>query len=606
MAESQGTRDGGDVHTQGHADGHGHGHGGFHGPKCWVLCAILGAIVGYVVTQLFPARFAEHGEHGGSAHVRVMQIEPSGEKFERLVDQTKVPWVDEPGSGVPAEKKTGDDEHAAEGDVHAEAHGGGHGAGHGPKPVIPLALCLPFAMLLGSIAIMPFINAKFWHAHYPDFAFFLGAGVLTYYLVEFGGYGQHAMLHAGIEYYAFIALVGGLFVASGGILVDVRSRGRATTNTLLLAIGAVIANIVGTTGASMLLIRPFLRMNEGRMRPLHAVFFIFIVSNCGGCLTPIGDPPLYLGFLKGVPFSWTLSNLWPMWLTVNTMLLVMFFLWDRSVGRADLRVQVDAKKGTFEVHERHFDEDKPGEEARGPLIVGWPSLGFVALLVLGVFIDPLVKKTMPGSALSAWPIGATFQLVMAVCAYVCARDSIRRANGFNFEPVKEVGFLFAGIFLTMAPALGYLEANAGALGIESPTQFYYATGLLSGVLDNAPTYASFLQAALGVLHLPMSAEGIAEFLRCSFDVVHTSGGSVEHVRFDGRVLLEAISLGAVFFGAMTYIGNGPNFMVKSIVDSAYAKGDGKGVRMPSFFAYHLYALAILLPVLVLNWLIWIR
>ena len=570
---------------------HAPAHKGFHGPKCWVLAAILGALVGWALTFVFPAQAKPPADaaHAASGHARVavVQIEPDGTMLERLADQTTRPWVEDQPDAPDAPESP---------DAHAPEAGGSHGTSHAHAPVIPLILCLPFALLLASIAVMPFINLHFWHHHYPDFAFFLGSGVLVYYLVAFDSYGAHTMLHVGAEYFAFIALVGGLFVASGGILVDIRSRGTPRSNTLLLAAGAVLANIVGTTGASMLLIRPFLRMNEGRLRPLHVLFFIFIVSNCGGCLTPIGDPPLYLGFLKGVPFEWTLTHLWPMWLTTNGMLLVMFAVYDANSFKPSLH----------DGRERLFDPSH-----RSPLIVGRPALIVLLLIVACVFIDPLLKRFVPGPPLVGFPVGATIQVVLAFAAYFVSRPSIRHSNGFTFDPVKEVGFLFVGIFLTMAPALGYLEANSSKLGLESPTQYYFATGSLSALLDNAPTYASFLQAALGVLHIPLSPEGIETFIRCTFDIVHTGDGAeAVHVRFHGQTLLEAISLGAVFFGAMTYIGNGPNFMVKSIVDAAAAKdrqtGSGEGVQMPSFFGYLGWAMVILLPVLVLNWLIWVR
>jgi Na+/H+ antiporter NhaD/arsenite permease-like protein len=214
-------------------------------------------------------------------------------------------------------------------------------------------------------------------------------------------------------------------------------------------------------------------------------------------------------------------------------------------------------------------------------------------MVGGVFIDPMLKKF---AGIEGIPIGATFQILVAIAAYRVANPDIHEDNDFTFHPVKEVGLLFAGIFLTMMPALGYLAANAGSLGMETPTQFYYFTGGLSAVLDNAPTYLNFTQAALGVLHLPLDAEGIHRFIANEYEVVH-SGADVVHFR--GAALLEAISLAAVFFGAMTYIGNGPNFMVKSIADAA-------GVRMPSFFAYLGYACVILLPVLVVVWLVFVR
>jgi Na+/H+ antiporter NhaD/arsenite permease-like protein len=438
----------------------------------------------------------------------------------------------------------------------------------------PLWLCLPFALLLLTIAVAPIVAPRFWHSKYPAVAFLLGGSILGFYLFGFGGptgRGGGAMLHAAVEYYAFIALVGGLYVASGGILVHIRSQATPLRNTALLAAGAVLANLLGTTGASVLLIRPFMRMNRGRLRPFHVVMFIFIVSNCGGALTPVGDPPLYLGFLKGVPFTWPTTTLWPMWLLVNGCLLGMFYIADTRLprGRAD-------------------DQPDPGS---GVLVVsGLPSMLCLLLLVAGVFIDPILARAGV-KALAHIPVGATFQIVMAVLAYRLSADDHHDANQFSLEPVREVAVLFAGIFLTMVPALEYLRIHAAQLGLHSPTQFYFLTGGLSAVLDNAPTYVSFLQAALGASDLPMNAEGIRQLQQ-----------------LNGPNLLVGISLGAVFFGALTYIGNGPNFMVRSIVASTHERsGDsGLGTRPPSFFGYSLYALAILLPVLVLNWLLFIR
>ncbi len=555
------------------------GHAGFHGPRCWALSALIGLVVGIVGGVLLPGQTAgTPASHGPATEAaRVVQINPDGSKVERLVDGTTIPV----GSIAPAP-----------GNAPTAPPAGAHGA-----PAIPLWLCIPFGLLLLGIATLPLLAGKFWHAHYPDVAFFLGASVLGYYLSAMGASGRHDMLHAGLEYYAFIALVGGLYVASGGILVDIRDRATPLRNTLLLAVGAVLANILGTTGASVLLIRPFMRMNRGRLRPIHVVFFIFIVSNCGGCLTPVGDPPLYLGYLKGVPFEWTLTHLWPMWLLVNGLLLAAFFVMDTRIpaAGADLPAQ------------RIFDPS-----GRSPKVVtGGAPVFCLILLVAGVFVDPLLKRAGV-KAVEGLPIGATFQIAMAVLAYLLARPSIHNSNQFTFEPVKEVAFLFAGIFLTMAPALGYLQANAGSLGLETPTQYYFLTGGLSAGLDNAPTYLSFLQAATATLHLPMSPEGLHQFIASTFELSH---GSAAAVVFKGQTLLEGIALGAVFFGAMTYIGNGPNFMVKSIVDAARAEalrpdaapGQKRlGTAMPSFLGYLLYSVLILLPVLVVNWLVFIR
>jgi len=459
-------------------------------------------------------------------------------------------------------------------------HAGGHGdaalaepaheqaehAAHGPSPEIPLWLVAPFALLLASIALMPFINAHFWHHHYPDFAFLLGGLVAGYYLVAFGqpgylqgeSYGAHKLLHTGLEYYSFIALIGGLFVASGGVHIEVRGQGGPVVNTLLLAVGAVLANIMGTTGASVLLIRPFMRVNRGRLCPIHIVMFIFIVSNCGGALTPIGDPPLYLGFLKGIPFEWTLVHLWPMWATCIGMLLAIFFVIDSRISQVDPYPHPGTRTG---VH-----------------VTGVPAMIALALIIGGVFIDPLLKRHL---GLEGVPIGPTFQILVAAAAYAVADRQIHEANEFTFGPVQEVALLFIGIFTTMAPALGYLAAHGEALGLDSPAAFYFGTGALSAVLDNAPTYLNFLQVSFGESEI--NAETVHAYLAMA----------------SGVDSLTAISLGAVFFGAMTYIGNGPNFMVKAIAEAS-------GLKMPLFFGYVLRAAVILLPVLVAVWAIFLR
>lgn len=436
-------------------------------------------------------------------------------------------------------------------------------AGH---PHVGLALVAPFALLLVLIAAMPLIHARFWHAYFPDAAFFLGAIVVGYYAAGYGHHGREQLLHAAQEYYSFIALVGGLYVVSGGVLTDIRGQGRPWSNTAILAVGALAANLVGTTGASVLLIRPFIRFNRGRLRPMHVVFFIFIVSNCGGCLTPIGDPPLYLGYLKGVPFAWTLTHLPLNWLITVGPLLAMFFVMDSCFQRAHSRRNV-----------QHTDAPEPQLHRRphGPPITLQGRTGMVCLvlIVLGVFIDPVLRRT---GWTGHFPVGATFQIIVAAVAYLASDRALYRANEFSFFPVKEVGLLFLGIFATMVPALAYLAAHGPALNVRTPTQFYFLTGLLSAVLDNAPTYMNFLQLAVGD----------AELTRETIGARLLTG--------EGARLLAAISTGAVFFGAMTYIGNGPNFMVRAIAESA-------GVKMPSFLGYLLRAGTVLLPVLVLHW-----
>ncbi len=484
--------------------GHAAGHGGWHGPRAWVVSAAGGGLAGWFVSFAVPATWNADGV----------------------------------------------------------------------TPIVGVWLVMPFAVLLASIALGPFLAPRFWHRHYPDVSLALGGLVAGYFLGGFGvagydhglSYGAYTMWHAAMEYYSFIALVGGLFLISGGIVVDLRGRGGPMLNTLLLAAGAVLANVIGTTGASVLLVRPFIRGNAGRLAPMHVVFFIFIVSNCGGSLTPIGDPPLYLGYLKGVPFFWTMEHLWPDWLLVNGLLLGAFLLYDVHIGRK-LRVA-----GVHPVDSGRQAEPH-GVSLRG--VIAMVGLG---LLVGGVFIPKLVDRYAPGW--SAWPIGPTFQIAVAGASYVMSPKENFRSNGFSLEPIKEVGLLFAGIFATMAPALAYLSVHGKELGLSTPASFYFGTGSLSAVLDNAPTYLNFLQIAVG---REIGPESVQVFLGTE----------------SGRVLLHAISNSAVFFGAMTYIGNGPNFMVKAIAQ-------GEGVRMPSFFGYAFRAVLVLLPILVVHWLVFVR
>lgn len=436
-----------------------------------------------------------------------------------------------------------------------------------PAPEIPLWLCIPFALLLGAIALMPFINAKWWHHHYPDVALFLGGTIVGYYLVAFrgfdtghGAYGNYKMFHAALEYYSFMALIGSLYLCSGGILVHVHGRASPLRNVLLLLAGAIIANVVGTTGASVLLIRPFMRMNHGRLQPIHIVLFIFIVSNCGGSMTPIGDPPLYLGFLKGVPFFWTLQNMWYDWVFTIGSLLAIFYFIDSRIPAAPQPQEAEIGK-SFSVRMR-----------------GTVGIAGLVLIIAGVFVDPFLAKNFGAKDI---PVGATLQAIVGLAAFIFGSKDNRTANAFNLEPIKEVALLFVGIFATMTPALGYLAAHGNSLGISSPTSFYFAAGSLSAFLDNAPTYLNFLQIAVGDQEITPSV--VRQLLATD----------------QGRLTVNAISTAAVFFGAMTYIGNGPNFMVKAIAEQS-------GVKMPSFFGYFGLAICILLPVLVVHWAIFIR
>lgn len=414
------------------------------------------------------------------------------------------------------------------------------------QSVHPLAI-LPFALLLAMIAVMPFIHKHWWEHHYPKVAVGLGLVSLIYYGFGLKNWGR--VLHTAHEYVSFIALIGSLFVVAGGIHIVVKGEATPWRNCLFLLIGAVLSNFIGTTGASMLLIRPWIRMNRYRITTFHIVFFIFIVSNVGGCLTPIGDPPLFLGYLKGVPFWWVLEHCWEAWLICLGLLLAVFFIMD----------QRNFLKAPREIREKETAAEK------------WEISGFSNLIFLGVILGSIFIST-PLFLREALMIGA------AIGSYVLTPKPVHVANDFTFTPIKEVAWLFVGIFATMIPALDYLSINAqkGNIPLHSEMQYYWLTGVLSGVLDNAPTYLTFLTASLGTFGLSLDKPS---------DVL------IYLQKYDHHLV--AVSLGAVFFGAMTYIGNGPNFMVKSISEAAE-------VKVPSFFGYLMkYSIPILLPIFLL-------
>jgi Na+/H+ antiporter NhaD/arsenite permease-like protein len=427
----------------------------------------------------------------------------------------------------------------------------------------------PFVALLGAIALGPLFASDWWGRHYPKVSFGLGSVTLAYYCL---GLGRPAEIgHVALEYFSFIALVGSLYVVSGGIHIGIKGESTPLENVLFLLFGAVIANLLGTTGASMLLIRPWIRANRYRITAHHVVFFIFIVSNVGGCLTPIGDPPLFLGYLKGVPFGWVMQACWPAWLTGVGLLLAIFYVVDR---RNYLRAPRQVREALAEPRDAWKFE-------------GVANVFFLGLILAAVFLErPKFLR----------------ELVMVAAAagsYFTTRRSIHQANDFNFHPIQEVAILFAGIFSTMMPALDWLEANASRLGHPDPGLFYWGSGALSSVLDNAPTYLSFLSALIG----GSAGEEAVAAARATF----AAGLSPEHAQIAvilhnpslAHVLL-AISIGSVFFGANTYIGNGPNFMVKAIAEQ-------QRVRMPSFLGYILrFTLPVMLPVLLIVWALFFR
>jgi Na+/H+ antiporter NhaD/arsenite permease-like protein len=404
----------------------------------------------------------------------------------------------------------------------------------------PLWLLAPFALLLLAIALGPLVAEKWWHHHYPKVA--LGLGAVTAGWLLLVDRTPAPVLHALEEYGGFLALVGSLYLIAGGIHIRVKGESTPVGNVVFLLIGAVLANIIGTTGASMLLIRPWIRMNRFRITAFHIVFFIFIVSNVSGCLTPIGDPPLFLGYLKGVPFWWTLQHLWQAWIVGVFGLLAVFYVFDRlNFGRVPTDVRTE------------MTEHETWDFRGGHNVI------FLALVLFAVISLP------PG-----WR--EAVMVAAAAGSWFTTRREIHHANHFDFAPIKEVAWLFLGIFTTMIPALKYLELHAPPL--QADLAYYWLTGSLSGVLDNAPTYLAFLATAFGLNGL--SLENPAHMA----DFIAAHEGT-----------LKAISVGAVFFGAMTYVGNGPNFMVKAI--SIHS-----GVKTPSFIGYTVrFAIPILLPFL---------
>lgn len=436
----------------------------------------------------------------------------------------------------------------------------------------PLWTVIPFVLLLLMIATGPLFYEHFWHKNYPLIAMALAALVVLYYI--FYLLNVASVIHALAEYIQFIALLASLYIASGGIMINIDKKATPVANVMLLIIGAVISNLIGTTGASMLLIRPFIRLNRGRIRAYHIIFFIFMVSNIGGSLTPIGDPPLFLGFLKGIPFFWTIEHNFFPWLFALTVLAITFYLFDKR-----------NKDGADEL------EGEVVEHTNKVTIIGIRNFGWLAVIIIAVFIDPNVfPEWVPGIHYHGQVFSFVREIIMLSVAYLSYRYASKEAlssNDFNFEPIREVAFIFIGIFGTMMPALelvGNFAKSEGGAALITHNTLYWGTGVLSGFLDNAPTYLNFLAAA-------MASKGAS--LSDLQEVVAFARGAYPNSVLD----LKAISVAAVFFGAMTYIGNGPNFMVKSIAEQI-------GIKMPSFFGYIIrYSVPILLPILVLVWLI---
>jgi Na+/H+ antiporter NhaD/arsenite permease-like protein len=440
---------------------------------------------------------------------------------------------------------------------------------------LPTTSVVPFAAILLCIAVLPLAAPHWWEHNKNKGIIAAVLSVPTIILLMSYGEGNQAierLLVSIHEYAAFIALLGSLFVISGGIYVQGSLSGTPLVNTGMLAFGALIASLVGTTGASVLLIRPLLRANKSRQRKTHiVVFFIFIVSNCGGLLTPLGDPPLFLGFLRGVPFAWTFG-LWQQWLLVNITLLVLFNIWDQTVLNKEER-------------ERPGDQYEEVMKHEPLRVLGLLNLVFLAGVVATIVLS---GRAVDEHGHSTWPIGLQEGLMigLASASYFSTARANHERNKFSFGPIIEVAVLFAGIFITMIPALEILNVRGHELGIDrnAPWHFFWASGILSSFLDNAPTYLTFASVAAGMEQLSTEGRYMAELLE---------KGPI------AQGMVAAISCGAVFMGANTYIGNGPNFMVKAIAEE-------NGVKMPSFFGYMAYSGAILIPIFIVVTFVFFR
>jgi Na+/H+ antiporter NhaD/arsenite permease-like protein len=435
----------------------------------------------------------------------------------------------------------------------------------------PLWLTVPFVLLLLAIALGPFVRRTWWEHHYPMVALLLGALSVSYYLLVLRN--APRVILTLYDYVSFISLIGSLYVVSGGIHFNLRGKATPWENVALLGAGALLSNVLGTTGASMLLIRPYLRSNKYRIKSYHVVFFIFLVSNIGGALTPIGDPPLFLGYLKGVPFFWILSKAWVAWALALGILLALFYAIDHFHFR----------KVSHEVREKAINPD--------PIrFSGLNNLWFLATIIGAVF----VQKPLMFREVIMWSA--------ALGSYYTTHKDVHGKNEFEFGPLKEVAILFLGIFATMIPALDWLELNAGSLGIRTPGQFFWSTGALSSILDNSPTYLSFMSAVFGlhggsVDNVVQMQAMLGRIQPLALGLSNPSIPAALAVGADSWKFVQAISLGAVFFGACTYIGNGPNFMVKAIANRT-------GAPCPSFFGYiGRFTIPILIPIFALVWLL---
>ena len=414
-----------------------------------------------------------------------------------------------------------------------------------------ILLSAPFIVFLLSIALLPNLVPEWWERNYYYISFVLSAGIIAFYLFDDR---FSSVLTSFEDYIMFISLILSIFVITGGIVIDIKGLATPYRNVILLFTGIIISNIVGTTGASMLLIRPFIRTNRMRISPYHIIFFIILVSNIGGLLTPVGSPPLFIGYLKGIPFFWVTTRLFLPWILAVTMLLSIFYYIDRKNFK---------KQGE--------KTEKKEIEAREKIkIKGFFNIFLLFVVVISVFITtPIFLREI-------------IMLAAAILSYKSTSKEIYSRNNFDFGPMKEIAVLFFGIFITLIPVLELLSTGGGKLINASPSLFYWMSGILSAFLDNAPTYLTFLSSSMGLFDFSVNNPS------------HVSAFLVLHPDF-----VIAISIASVMFGSMTYIGNAPNFIVKSIAEH-------QGVKTKSFFGYILkYSLPILFPIFILIWLLFV-
>jgi len=500
---------------------------------------------------------------------------------EPAVEPVATPVVEPVAAEPPEAEHPAAVEHEGEAEHEAAEHGEGHGHHGVPGNILPLWTALPFVGILLSIALFPLLAPHFWHNHFGKVSAFWALVFIIPYLIKFGHNAVYDIMHIYlIDYIPFIILLWGLFTVAGGMIVRGTLRGSPAVNIVLLLIGTALASWIGTTGASMLLIRPVLRANAWRRNKTHViVFFIFLVSNIGGSLTPLGDPPLFLGFIHGVDFFWTMHLLKPM-VFVVAILLAMFYAIDTFYYRKESAPPEDGTKEPLKIEGLHnllfF-----GGIMGGVLFSGFARMGAITLGGVHIDLQNLVRDgvIVGMGLLSLWT----------------TKKQLRADNEFTWFPILEVAYLFAGIFATIIPALAILKAgtSGGAAplieSVNKPWHFFWVTGSLSSFLDNAPTYLTFFTTAIGKLY----PAGVSEKVAACYLMGQVSPAQAAQGVANGFDYLLAISAGAVFMGANTYIGNAPNFMVKSIAEEA-------GVKMPSFFGYMFkYSLPILVTTFIL-------